>query len=139
VYGGLRKQESNSTLAETYDGKSLKLALQGNKLLYKELKRYLLQAIDDTPGSLVSVKQRLEDWFNAGMDRLTDNYKKKIRFWTLLVAFAVAFAANVDTIALHEIPERETGDHRQGYRQKLPGELRRTVCYIKKLNKARQE
>ena len=100
VYNGFRKQESNSAPSETYNNESLRLAIQGNKLLSEELKRYLLQAINDTPDSLLPVKQRLEDWFNAGMDRLSGNYKNKIRTWTLLISFAVAIAANVDTIAL---------------------------------------
>jgi hypothetical protein len=48
-------------------------------------------------------KSKLEQWFNDTMDRATGWYKRYTRIILFILGLIVAFAFNVDTIAIHRI------------------------------------
>lgn len=45
-------------------------------------------------------RQKIEKWFEEGMDRATGWYKKQVRYWMLGIAVAVAIGFNVDTFVV---------------------------------------
>jgi hypothetical protein len=92
-----------------YDPIRLKAAIEGSPLK-QEIKAYLLQAFEESQGSISLVKKRLEIWFDDSMEGLIEAYKKRTRVWAFYVAIIVAGSANVDTIVLtkylYEHPEQ---------------------------------
>ncbi len=48
-------------------------------------------------------KSKLEDWFNDTMERATGWYKRYTRMILFIIGLIIAYAFNVDTIAIHRI------------------------------------
>ncbi|MBK8652381.1 MAG: hypothetical protein IPN20_00145 [Haliscomenobacter sp.] len=67
---------------------------------FEDLKRFLLQAMEESGGNLSLLKKRLEDWYNDAMESVTGTYKKRARKITFWAAIFVAGLSNADTIAL---------------------------------------
>ncbi len=63
-------------------------------------RRALLSMIDKADGDMSKARQGVEDWFNAGMDRVTGVYKRWIQQVTFVVALAITLILGVDTLAL---------------------------------------
>lgn len=57
----------------------------------------------DSNADLDVFKSKLEQWFNDTMERATGWYKKYTRVILFVTGFVVAYACNVDTIAIHRI------------------------------------
>jgi hypothetical protein len=62
----------------------------------KKLFKGLLQGEESINGA----RQRLEDWFNDSMDRVTGAYKRRIQFWLYFWATIIVVCLNLDTIDL---------------------------------------
>lgn len=90
---------TEQSATEPYDALKLKEVIKGSQLK-QGLKDYLLQALEESHGSITLVRKRLETWFDYSMEGLTESYKKQTRIWTFFIAMLIAFSANVDTIAL---------------------------------------
>jgi hypothetical protein len=53
-----------------------------------------------TAQDLDDARAKLQNWFNDGMDRISDLYKRRIQYISLLVGFVLALIMNVDTFQL---------------------------------------
>lgn len=73
-----------------------KAAIENSPLLDKQMKDLLKGIIDETGNNLDAIKQRLADWFDAGMDRLSGAYKRRTQAWACGCAFVIALTLNVD-------------------------------------------
>jgi hypothetical protein len=63
-------------------------------------KQALLAMISDAGTSIDRLRQNIEDWYNAAMDRVAGWYKKKSQYTLLAIGFVVAVMANADSIQL---------------------------------------
>jgi hypothetical protein len=95
---------------EDYDGRTenesglIRQALDGNTLginpqTMKQLKMLFADARQDS----FLFKHKLEDWFEETMDRTTGWYKKQTQVILIVIGFGLAWAFNVDTIAITKI------------------------------------
>lgn len=79
-------------------------ALRSDKIkLPADLKRYMLQSIEDchdAQKSLNLLTQRIENWYQDAMDRLTGTYKKKTRWITIVVATIITISLNINTVTI---------------------------------------
>lgn len=62
------------------------------------VRRVLLYAIDNAQGDLNKAQANIEDWYNAGMDRVSGWYKRSTQWVILWVALGVTIALNINTI-----------------------------------------
>lgn len=53
-----------------------------------------------TAQNLDDARAKLQNWFNDGMDRISDLYKRRIQYVSLIVGFILALIMNVDTFQL---------------------------------------
>jgi hypothetical protein len=63
-------------------------------------KKALLSIIDAADNDMTKARKGVEDWFNAAMDRLSGEYKRKIRWLTFGIALAVTLVLGADSIAI---------------------------------------
>ncbi len=56
----------------------------------------ILKRVDD----LAEAQAQLVDWFDDGMNRVSETYKSRLRFYSVLAAFVLAVVLNVDTFFL---------------------------------------
>jgi hypothetical protein len=71
--------------------------------------RALLAIIDSAEGDVARAKTAVGDWFNAAMERLSGEYKRRILWFTLLISALVAAAIGADSIALAQSLWQEEG------------------------------
>lgn len=64
------------------------------------VKQQLTHIVSVTNNNMVQTREGIEGWFNASMERVTAEYKKKMELITLAVAFAISAILGVDTISL---------------------------------------
>ena len=69
----------------------------------------LLAIVDSSYGDIARARKGVEDWFNAAMQRVAGEYKRRLLWFTLLVAAIVASAIGADTIALAQSLWQEEG------------------------------
>lgn len=62
--------------------------------------REAIRIILTTARDLDDARQKLENWFNDGMDRASELYRRQLQFMSLVVALVVALVFNVDTLHL---------------------------------------
>lgn len=53
-----------------------------------------------TAQGLDDARAKLQNWFNDGMDRISDVYKRRIQYISLAVGFLLAFVLNADALQL---------------------------------------
>ena len=53
-----------------------------------------------TAQSLDDARAKLQNWFNDGMDRISDLYKRRIQYISLIVGLLLAIVLNADTLQL---------------------------------------
>lgn len=53
-----------------------------------------------TARNLEEARSKLQDWFNDGMDRISDLYKQRIQYISLIVGFFLSIIMNADTLQL---------------------------------------
>jgi hypothetical protein len=53
-----------------------------------------------TDGSVDKLQASLESWFDGQMDRVSGSYKRWAKRWVIPIALVVAFAFNIDTVAI---------------------------------------
>jgi hypothetical protein len=69
----------------------------------------LLAIVDSSYGDIARVRTGIEGWFNTAMDRLSGEYKRRLLWFTLLIAALVAVVVGADTIALAQSLYQEEG------------------------------
>ena len=62
----------------------------------------LISLTDRAESEVGELKQRVADWFDAGMDRVGGWYKRQVKYSLLAVAAVVTIAVNADTIRIAE-------------------------------------
>src|SRR5579885_105611 len=65
-----------------------------------KVQRVVLAALDTAAGDLAKAQEAIETWFDTGMDRVSGWYKRKSQWMLVVIGFAVAAIANVDTFAI---------------------------------------
>jgi hypothetical protein len=86
-------------------------ALEKTTVLSTEFKRALLNYANEvkdsyekltikTMGELEMFRSKIENWYDSSMERLTGPLKKHSRFFTIIIACAVAIFLNADSIAI---------------------------------------
>ena len=66
------------------------------------LRGLLISLTDRAESEVGELKQRVADWFDAGMDRVAGWYKRQVKYSLLAVAAVVTIAVNADTIRIAE-------------------------------------
>lgn len=62
----------------------------------------LISLLDKANPTVEGLRQRLADWFDAGMDRVAGWYKRQVKYCLIVVAAVVTFAVNADSIRMVE-------------------------------------
>lgn len=62
----------------------------------------LLSLIDQGESDMAKVKQRVADWFDEGMDRVSGWYKRRVQYCLFVIAALVTVAVNADTLRMAE-------------------------------------
>lgn len=60
----------------------------------------ILQLLDQANGNLANARAGVEGWFNSTMDRVSDVYRQRILWVTLIVSIVITALFGVDSIAL---------------------------------------
>lgn len=94
TYDGRTENESN-LIRQALDNNGLKI----NEQTLKQLKMLFADAKQDS----YIFKQKLEDWFDETTERSTGWYKKQTQILLVIIGFSLAFAFNVDSIAIAKI------------------------------------
>lgn len=66
------------------------------------VRKVVKHAIDAAAGDVDRAKQNLELWFNNGMDRVSDWYRRRSQNVIMLLAFGVTLAVNANTLTIVE-------------------------------------
>jgi hypothetical protein len=64
------------------------------------LKKPLLVLLDEAEGDVKKLREGIENWFNANMDRVEGWYRRKAQLLALGLAVVVVLALNADTLAV---------------------------------------
>jgi hypothetical protein len=72
-------------------------------------RRALLVIFDAANGDIVAARSGVESWFNAAMQRLSGEYKRRLLWFTLLTAAVVSAAVGADSIVLAQTLWQEEG------------------------------
>ena len=62
----------------------------------------LLSLVDKDEATVDGLKQRLVEWFDEGMDRVSGWYKRQVKYFLLAIAVVVTVAVNADSIHIAE-------------------------------------
>lgn len=62
--------------------------------------RKVLEATVGAARNLDEARQRLENWFNDGMDRVSTSFKRNMQYVTVIVSMVLVTILNVDTLQL---------------------------------------
>ena len=73
-----------------------------------ETKEILYNLMVEANGKIDKFKGLLENWYNETMDRVSGWYKRRIQLITFFIGLVIAFALNVDTIAIAKKLTRES-------------------------------
>ena len=63
-----------------------------------QLKKMLMTMIVHAGTSVDTLRDHIAAWFDAGMDRVSGDYKRRTRFWCFTIGFAIAALLNIDTL-----------------------------------------
>lgn len=67
---------------------------------HSDTKEVIYNLMLDADGNLEKFKLLLEEWYNETMERVAGWYKRRIQIITFIIGIILAFAMNVDTIAI---------------------------------------
>jgi hypothetical protein len=107
---------SNTAIAKTMAAvqpltfENLRAALENFGAQRSPIALALLPVIDRTNGDLAASLKGIEDWFNAGMDRVSGWYKTKARRMLFLIGFALAIMVDIDSIAIFQALNRSPSE-----------------------------
>jgi hypothetical protein len=65
--------------------------------------RAALETILATARNLEDAQQKLENWFNDGMERVSEAFRRRLQYYSIAVALVLALLLNVDTIHLSRV------------------------------------
>lgn len=79
---------------------SLRDSIEHTDLLSPEMKRFVLQSIMEAKGEVANVRNDIAKWYDESMERVGGLYKKYAQRIIIVIAVAVSFSFNADTIQL---------------------------------------
>lgn len=65
-----------------------------------EVRRALLVLMDEAGNSIQKLSEKIENWYNDAIDRVSGWYARKTQLWTFLVALGITSGLNVDTVQI---------------------------------------
>lgn len=74
--------------------------LEGIRSIKDEAFQDAIKAVVVTANSLADARVKLENWFNDGMNRISELYKRKIQLISIVVGLFMALALNADSLQL---------------------------------------
>ncbi|RMG85101.1 MAG: hypothetical protein D6712_10070, partial [Chloroflexi bacterium] len=74
--------------------------LVGLKKVKDDTVRLAMETIIRTAESVDDARQKLEQWFNDSMSRVSEAYQRKMQFFSLAIGLLIAVLVNVDTLQL---------------------------------------
>ncbi len=80
------------------DMAAIQSAIAGNKILDSNIRDALVSGISQANGDIVKLRTNLAQWFDASMDRLSGDYKRKLQWISMFVGLALAIFFNADTL-----------------------------------------
>lgn len=69
-------------------------------LITEQIRRALLPLIDAAGGDMIKVRENIEGWFNASMERVSGWYKRRAQVTLMILGLFIAITMNVDTITV---------------------------------------
>jgi hypothetical protein len=60
--------------------------------------RTAMETILATSRTLDEAEQKIAEWFNDGMERATESYRRTMQFWSILIGLAISLVLNVDSL-----------------------------------------
>ncbi|MFA5984358.1 MAG: hypothetical protein WC782_10110 [Methylococcaceae bacterium] len=85
---------------ESVPGDFQRLQHDINGMQNDQLKQLLQGFYDSTGGEAGKFQEHLATWFDAGMDRLSGQYKRTSQIWCFFISLAIAGILNIDSISL---------------------------------------
>jgi hypothetical protein len=87
-------------LSATTDDRVAQLRSAIDSLPDSDVKRSLKALFTNGADSVEAVEQKLEQWYQNSMDRVSGWYKNKVQVWTVVVASVITILANADTVQI---------------------------------------
>jgi hypothetical protein len=79
---------------------ALRGALLANPLITEQIRQGLVPLLDAAGNDMARVRENIEGWYNASMDRVSSWYKRRAQVTILILGLFVAVAVNADSIAI---------------------------------------
>jgi hypothetical protein len=85
-----------------------RLRLGAEALDNETIRTMMLSAINSAGGDTAAIRKAIEDWYNAGMDRVAGWYRRRTHWIVIAVAAAITIGFNVNTITIFRALEQDT-------------------------------
>ena len=92
------KTDENAIDAAAEDVRALIAKVDANN----PTRELLISLVDKANPTVEDLRERLADWFDAGMDRVAGWYKRQVKYCLIVVAAIVTVAVNADSIRMVE-------------------------------------
>jgi hypothetical protein len=79
---------------------ALRSAVLSNPLITEQIRQGLIPLLDAAGNDMARVRENIESWYNASMDRVSSWYKRRAQVTILILGLFVAVTVNVDTITI---------------------------------------
>lgn len=79
---------------------ALRAALAENTQITEQVRRGLIPLVDAAGNDVAKVRENIETWYNASMDRVSSWYKRRAQVTILIIGLFVAITVNVDTVTI---------------------------------------
>ena len=99
LYDGIRAVESNIGQIR-FNNEQLIPLMNGIRRVKDPRFRAALESVVATAKDVGEARQKLESWFNDGMNRVSQWYKERMQFISIIVAAILCFLLNVDALQL---------------------------------------
>ncbi|HRF96049.1 MAG TPA: hypothetical protein PLZ51_12680, partial [Aggregatilineales bacterium] len=99
LYDGVREIEANIGQLR-FNSEQLIPLMNGIRRVKDPRFRAALESVVVTAKDVGEARQKLEAWFNDGMNRVSQWYKERMQWISILVAFILCFLLNVDALQL---------------------------------------
>lgn len=68
-----------------------------------QLKTLLATLVTHANADLTTLRNNVASWFDAGMDRVTGEYKRRTQLWCFAIGFVIAAFLNIDTLHVAQV------------------------------------
>jgi hypothetical protein len=93
-------EPNRAAFEQDLKARDLDNVLQGVSQVSDPSTRRALQTLVSSAQTIEGAQKKVEQWFNARMDQVSDGYKRHISVYTLLIGFVIAAILNADAIHL---------------------------------------